>query len=90
MTNFNYDLFKVSKTRNFNCDLFEDSKMTNFNYDLFKVNKMTNFNYDLFKVSKITNFKLRVMEQPVKLSQGTRKAKTNNYFVYRYTFIFFF
>ena len=50
---------------------------------------MTNFNYDLFKVSKITNFKLRVMEQPVKLSQGTRKEKTNNYFVYRYTFIFF-
>ena len=32
MTNFNYDLFKVSK-------------MTNFNYDLFKVSKMTIFNY---------------------------------------------
>ena len=30
------------------------------------------------------------MERDEKLSQGTRKLKTNNYFVYRYTFIFFF
>ena len=69
--------------------MFEDSKMTNFNYDLFKVSKITNFNYELFKVNKMTNFKLCVMEQPGKHSQGTRKAETNNYFVYRYTFIFF-
>ena len=27
------------------------------------------------------------MKQPGKLSQGTRKVKTNNYFVYRYIFI---
>ena len=39
MTNFNYDLFKVSK-------------MTDFIYDLFKFSKKTNFNYDLLKVSK--------------------------------------
>ena len=44
MTNFNYDLFKISKV----------SKMTNFDYDLFKVSKMTNFNYGLLKVSKMT------------------------------------
>ena len=29
------------------------------------------------------------MERPEKLSQGTRKLKTNNYIVCRYTFIFF-
>ena len=40
MTNFTYDLFKVSK-------------MTNFTYDFFKVSKMTNFNSDLFKYSKM-------------------------------------
>ena len=50
---------------------------------------MTDFNYDLLKVSKMTSVIQCIMEQPGKLSQGTRKVKTNNYFVYRYTFIFF-
>ena len=40
MTNFNYELFKVSKMTNFNYDLFKDSKRTYFNCDLFKVSKM--------------------------------------------------
>ena len=32
MTNFNYDLFKVSKMTNFNYDLFKASQMTNSMY----------------------------------------------------------
>ena len=40
------------RVSNFNYDLFKVSKMTNFNYDLFKVSKITTKLFELFKVTK--------------------------------------
>ena len=57
MTDFNYDLFKVSKMTNFNYNLFKVIKMTNFNYDLFKVGKMC---VCFFMVKITINFKISV------------------------------
>ena len=42
------------RVSNFNYDLFKVSKMTNFNYDLFKVSKIATKFFELFKVSKNT------------------------------------